>query len=144
VKGKFLICALAILGSFGSATAQIYPSRPITVVVPFAAGGPTDTLARTLADRMRVTLGQPVLIENVTGAGGSIGVGRVVRAAPDGYTIGIGNWSTHVINGAIYPLAYDLLSDLEPIALLPSSPQRGQQCDAGEGPWRTYHLAQDQ
>jgi tripartite-type tricarboxylate transporter receptor subunit TctC len=123
VKGKFLICALAILGSFGSATAQVYPSRPITVVVPFAAGGPTDTLARTLADRMRVTLGQPVLIENVTGAGGSIGVGRVVRAAPDGYTIGIGNWSTHVINGAIYPLAYGLLSDLEPIALLPSSPQ---------------------
>jgi tripartite-type tricarboxylate transporter receptor subunit TctC len=123
VRGKSLICTLAILGSFGSATAQIYPSRPITVVVPFAAGGPTDTLARTLAERMRMSLGQPIIVENVTGAGGSIGVGRVVRAAPDGYTIGIGNWSTHVVNGAIYPLAYDLLSDLEPVALLPSSAQ---------------------
>lgn len=123
MRGKYLICALAIFGCFDGACAQVYPSRPITVVVPFAAGGPTDTLARTLAEQMRASLGQPIIIENVTGAGGSIGVGRVVRAAPDGYTIGIGNWSTHVVNGAIYPLAYDLLSDLEPVALLPSSAQ---------------------
>jgi tripartite-type tricarboxylate transporter receptor subunit TctC len=105
------------------AWAQSYPTRPITMVVPFAAGGPTDSLARTLAERMRVSLGHAVIIENTTGAGGSVGVGRVVHAVPDGYTVGIGNWSTHVVNGAIYSLSYDLINDLEPVAMLPGSPQ---------------------
>ena len=103
--------------------AQTYPSRPVTMVVPFAAGGPTDTLARIIAERMRQSLGQTVVVENTTGAAGSIAVGRVVRSAPDGYTLGIGHWSTHVVNGAIYPLSYDLLKDLDPVALLPSNPQ---------------------
>src|SRR5262249_48969506 len=89
------------------ARAQAYPARPITMVVPFAAGGPTDTIARVIADGMRVPLGQPVIIENVTGAAGSLGVGRVARAAPDGYTISIGQWGSHVTNGAIYALQYD-------------------------------------
>jgi tripartite-type tricarboxylate transporter receptor subunit TctC len=90
--------------------------------VPFAAGGPVDTVARILSEPMRATLGQSIIVENVTGAAGSIGVGRVARAAPDGYTLSIGHWSTHVVNGAIYPLPYDLLRDLEPIVLLPSNP----------------------
>jgi tripartite-type tricarboxylate transporter receptor subunit TctC len=106
-----------------SALAQAYPSRPVTIIVPFAAGGPTDTLARILHERMSDSLGQPVIVENVPGAAGSIGVGRVARAAPDGYTIGIGQWDTHVLNGAIHPLTYDLLRDFEPISLLPSNPQ---------------------
>jgi tripartite-type tricarboxylate transporter receptor subunit TctC len=105
------------------ASAQAYPSRPVTIVVPFAAGGPTDTIARVIAQRMRQSLGQTVIIENVTGAAGSIGVGRVARAAPDGYTISIGHWSTHVVNGAIYQLAYDVLNDFEPISLVASNPQ---------------------
>jgi len=93
------------------------------MVVPFAAGGPVDTYARILSERMRASLGQPVLVENVAGAGGSTGVGRVARANPDGYTIVIGIWSTHVANGAVYNLSYDLLNDFEPIALHASSPQ---------------------
>src|SRR5258708_8087840 len=120
------IVGLACAGSFawaGVALAEIYPSRPITMVVPFAAGGPTDTLARTVAERMRQVLGQTIIVENTTGAAGSIAVGRVARAAPDGYTLSIGHWSTHVVNGAIYPLSYDLLKDLDPVALLPSNPQ---------------------
>ena len=91
-------------------------------MVPFSAGGPTDAMARILADRMRTSLGQTILIENVTGAGGSLGVGRVVRAAPDGYTVSIGHLGTHVANGAIYKLGYDLVTDLEPVVLLPSNP----------------------
>jgi tripartite-type tricarboxylate transporter receptor subunit TctC len=86
------------------ARAQGYPSRPITMVLPFAAGGPTDALARILAERMRVSLGQPVIIENVTGAAGTIGVGRVARATPDGFTISVGPWNSHVVTGAIYSL----------------------------------------
>src|ERR1043165_7748299 len=86
------------------AKAQAYPSRPITIVVPFPAGGSTDVIGRILAEKMRVSLGQTVIIENVGGAGGSIGVGRVARAAPDGYTLDIGQWDTHVANGAAYPL----------------------------------------
>jgi tripartite-type tricarboxylate transporter receptor subunit TctC len=104
------------------ASAQTYPERAIRLIVPFAAGGPTDVLARALGERIRAALGQPVLIENVTGAGGSIGVGRVVAAAPDGYTVSIGHFGTHVANGAIYPLKYDLLNDLDPVARLPSNP----------------------
>jgi tripartite-type tricarboxylate transporter receptor subunit TctC len=106
----------------GPANAQIYPARPVTVVVPFAAGGPTDVLARVLAERMRTSLGQPVLVENVIGAGGAIGLGRVARAAPDGYTVSIGNWGTHVGLGAIYRLDFDLLKDFAPVALLPANP----------------------
>jgi tripartite-type tricarboxylate transporter receptor subunit TctC len=106
----------------GIAAAQTYPSRPITIVVPFAAGGPTDILARLFGERLRAALGQPVLVENVTGAAGSIAVGRAAAAPPDGYTISIGNFSTHVANGAIYPLKFDLLRDLDAVALLPSNP----------------------
>ena len=112
----------ATLHGMGSATAQVYPSRPIVVVVPFTAGGPTDALMRVLGERMRAALDQPLLVENVTGAAGTIGVGRVARAAPNGYTLSVGHWSTHVINGAIYPLTFDLLKDLDPVALLTSYP----------------------
>ena len=114
-------CAL-LLAATTVASAQAYPSRPVTMVVPFAAGGPVDTVARILSEPMRASLGQSIIVDNVTGAAGSIGVGRVARAAPDGYTLSIGHWSTHVVNGAIYPLPYDLLRDLEPIVLLPSNP----------------------
>ncbi|MGJ4996058.1 tripartite tricarboxylate transporter substrate binding protein BugD [Bradyrhizobium sp. HKCCYLS3077] len=104
------------------ARADTYPSRAITVIVPFAAGGPSDAMMRILAEHMRRTLGQPILIENVTGAGGSIGVGRAVRARPDGYTVSFGHLGTHVANGAVYRLGYDLEADLEPVVLLPSNP----------------------
>ncbi len=98
------------------AAAQGYPSRPITLVVPFAAGGPVDVLARIMAERMKVSLGQPVIIENVAGAAGSLGVGRVARASPNGYTLSIGPGSaTHVANGAIYALPYDVVNDFEPV-----------------------------
>ncbi len=103
--------------------AQSYPSRPITLVVPFPPGGSTDVAARIMGERMRQALGQPVVIENVGGAGGSIGVGRVARAAPDGYTIDIGQWDTHVANGVVYPLTYDLQKDFEPVGLLSINPQ---------------------
>jgi tripartite-type tricarboxylate transporter receptor subunit TctC len=104
------------------ATAQAYPSRPITMVVPYAAGGPTDVVARVLADRMRVHLGQPLLVENIVGAGGTIALGRVARAAPDGYTIMIGNVGTHVYLGATYRLDYDLVTDFSPIAQVVTNP----------------------
>jgi tripartite-type tricarboxylate transporter receptor subunit TctC len=112
----------ATLHVTGSATAQGYPSRPIVVVVPFSAGGPTDALMRVLGERMRASLDQPLLVENVTGAAGTIGVAKVARATPNGYTLSVGHWSTHVINGAIYPLTFDLLKDLEPVARLTSYP----------------------
>ena len=105
------------------ATAQAYPTRPITMVVPYSAGGPTDTIARIMAERMRTSLGQTIIVENTTGAAGTIGVGRVARAAPDGYTIGIGHWGTHVVNGAIYALPYDVLNDFEPVSLIATNPQ---------------------
>jgi tripartite-type tricarboxylate transporter receptor subunit TctC len=108
--------------SFGAAAAQDYPSRPITMIVPFAAGGPVDTVARILSEPLRASLGQPVIVEDVTGAGGSVGVGRVAHAGGDGYTLSVGHWSTHVVNGAIYALPYDLVNDLTPIAQLPSNP----------------------
>jgi len=117
------IAAGFIHGSTAAADAQAYPTRPVTIVVPFAAGGPTDTIARIVGQAMGVKLGQTVLIENVTGAAGSIGVGRVARAAPDGYTIGIGHWSTHVVNAAVYPLQYDVLKDFAPISLIANNPQ---------------------
>ena len=119
---KMVLEVLAVLAFASTALAQNYPSRPITIIVPFAAGGPSDAMARILAERMKITLGETILVENVTGAGGSIGVGRAVRSPPDGYTISFGHLGTHVANGAIYKLGYDLVTDLEPVALLPSNP----------------------
>jgi tripartite-type tricarboxylate transporter receptor subunit TctC len=118
-----LAVALALLAlAAAPALAQNFPSRPITIVVPYGPGGPADTLARIMADRMRAPLGQPVIVENVAGAAGTMGVSRVVRAAPDGYTLSYGNWGTHVLNGVIQKVSYDVLADLEPIALLPDNP----------------------
>ncbi|QOZ34262.1 tripartite tricarboxylate transporter substrate binding protein BugD [Bradyrhizobium sp. CCBAU 53421] len=117
-----IVTVLAMLALTGIAPAETWPAHPITIVVPFAAGGPSDAMARILAERMKQSLGEVVLIENVTGAGGSIGVGRAVRAAPDGYTVSFGHLGTHVANGAIYKLGYDLVDDLEPVVLLPSNP----------------------
>ncbi len=114
--------SLVILAGVAGAEAQTYPSRPITLVVPFPPGGSTDAAARIMAERMRVPLGQSVVIENIGGAGGSIGVGRVARAAPDGYTFDIGQWDTHV-GSIIYKLDYDLEKDFEPIALISNNPQ---------------------
>jgi tripartite-type tricarboxylate transporter receptor subunit TctC len=115
--------ALALPAVSGGAQAQGYPNRPITLVVPYPPGGPTDTIARLLAERMRAPLGQPVVIENVSGGGGTIAVTRVARAAGDGYTLSIGHWGSHVVNGAVYTLPFDLLTDLVPIALIAEGPQ---------------------
>jgi len=106
-----------------AASAQNFPARPVAIVVPFSAGGPTDTIARIMAERMAKSLGQTVVVENVTGAGGNIGVGRVVRAAPDGYMVSIGHIGPHVINGAMYQLDYDLLRDLVPVGMFVTNPQ---------------------
>ena len=120
---KLSICvAFATLAFAGAASAQGYPSRPITMIVPYGAGGPVDVLARVLAEPMRQALGQPIVIENVTGANGTIGVGKAVRAAPDGYTVSIGNWPSHITNGAIYNLSYDIQRDFEPVARLSFNP----------------------
>jgi len=102
--------------------AQDYPSRPITMIVPFAAGGPTDTLGRLLGERMRQSLGQVIIIENVTGAGSTLGVGRAAQASPDGYTLALGNWTSFVGSGALYRTTYDLLADFEPVSLLTFAP----------------------
>jgi len=123
---KLVVVVLAAAASFAStapAAAESYPSRTITMVVPFSAGGPTDTIARIMAERMGKALGRTVVVDNVTGAAGSIGVGKVARAAPDGYTLSIGHWSTHVVNGAVYELPYDLLKDFEPVAMVATNPQ---------------------
>jgi tripartite-type tricarboxylate transporter receptor subunit TctC len=122
MRRKVLAALVALLAFGGNARANNFPSHPITVIVPFAAGGPSDAMARILAERMKVTLGETILVENVTGAGGSIGVGRAVRSTPDGYTISFGHLGTHVANGAIYKLGFDLVTDLEPVVLLPSNP----------------------
>src|SRR5215467_3889302 len=106
-----------------NAAAEVFPARPVTMVVPFPAAGPADVLARILSERMRASLGQSVIVENLGGAAGSIAVGRVARAAPDGYTVVLGNLGTHVFNGAIYALGYDLVNDFEAVALLPSNNQ---------------------
>src|SRR5216110_903161 len=120
----FAAAALAALAALvtSQALAQAFPSRPVTLVVPFPPGGSTDTAARIVGEAMRVPLGQPVVIENVGGAGGSIAVGRVARAAPDGYTIDIGQWDTHV-GSIIYQISYDLQKDFQPIGLLSLNPQ---------------------
>jgi tripartite-type tricarboxylate transporter receptor subunit TctC len=115
-------CFLTLALAAGQAFAQGFPSRPVTLVSPFPPGGSTDTAARIIAERMRAPLGQSVVVENVGGAGGTIGLGRVARAAPDGYTIDIGQWDTHVGN-IIYPLTYDLQKDFEPIGLMSINPQ---------------------
>lgn len=124
-KRPFLSVIMAIscsLNAAGPATCETYPSRSITMVLPFAAGGPTDTLSRIIAARMQVSLGQPIIIENVSGAAGTISLGRVARAAPDGYTISVGPMNSHVLTGAIYNLSFDLLNDFEPVALLANNP----------------------
>ncbi len=118
----FFGALIAVLTSVTAASAQSYPSHPITMMVGFPPGGPTDTLARILADAMKSSLGQTIVIEDVTGASGTIAAGRVVHAAPDGYTIGIGNWSSHVGSPALYALDYDIIKDLQPISLLTASP----------------------
>jgi tripartite-type tricarboxylate transporter receptor subunit TctC len=123
MRASFLgALAYASLSWSSASPAQPYPTRPVTLIVPYGAGGPLDTLTRIVTERMRVSLGQPIVIDNVTGASGVIGVGRAVRADPDGYTVSVGNWPTHVVNGATFTLQYDLRHDLEPVALLSSNP----------------------
>jgi tripartite-type tricarboxylate transporter receptor subunit TctC len=114
--------ALALCAGIAGVQAQTFPNRTITLIVPFPPGGSTDVIARIMAERMRPVLGQSVVIENVGGAGGSIAVGRLARAAPDGYTIDIGQWDTHV-GSIIYPLTYDLQKDFAPIGLVSVNPQ---------------------
>jgi tripartite-type tricarboxylate transporter receptor subunit TctC len=122
MKLTSLLAALAVACGSSAAQAQGYPSRPITMIVPFPAGGPTDTLGRIVSEGMRPSLGQTIVIENVTGAGSTIGVGRAAQAAPDGYTLSLGNWTSHVGSGALYPIQYDLVRDFEPISLLTFAP----------------------
>jgi tripartite-type tricarboxylate transporter receptor subunit TctC len=114
--------ACAHLAGVIAAPAQDYPSHPITMIVPFAAGGPTDTLGRILSERMRASLGETIVIENVTGAGSTIGVGRAAQATPDGYTLALGNWTSFVGSGALYRTSYDLRKDFEPVSLLTFAP----------------------
>src|SRR4249919_1325104 len=122
MRKLIIAIALTALAGIAGVQAQTYPSRQITIVVPFPPGGSTDVAGRIMAEKMRPLLGQPVIIENVGGAGGSIAVGRVARAAPDGYTIDIGQWDTHV-GSIIYKLDYDLQKDFEPIGLISNNPQ---------------------
>ena len=122
MQRRTLLVALALLAGITGAQAQNFPARPVTLIVPFPPGGSTDTAARIIGERMRAPLGQSVVIENVGGAGGTIAVGRLARAAPDGYTIDIGQWDTHV-GSIIYPLTYDLQKDFEPIGLMSINPQ---------------------
>lgn len=120
---KRLIAATGILlGCMTASFAQQFPNRPVTIVVPFAAGGPIDTTTRIVAEKMRDILGQPFVIENVGGAAGSLAAARVAKAAPDGYTLITGIWGTHVANGAIYQLSYDVKDDFAPIGLISSNP----------------------
>jgi tripartite-type tricarboxylate transporter receptor subunit TctC len=126
ISKRILLSSIVVvccsLNPAGPATSEMYPSHSITMVLPFSAGGPTDTLARIIAARMQVSLGQSIIIENVTGAAGTLGVGRVARAAPDGYTISVGPMNSHVLTGAIYNVPFDLLRDFEPVALLANNP----------------------
>jgi tripartite-type tricarboxylate transporter receptor subunit TctC len=117
-----LLALVVALGPIGAAVAQTFPTRPVTLIVPYGAGGPTDAVARIIAERMREPLGQNAVVENVTGANGSVGVNRAVRAAPDGYTVLLGNWPTNVVNGAIMTLTYDVLKDLDPVTLVSANP----------------------
>jgi tripartite-type tricarboxylate transporter receptor subunit TctC len=117
-----MIAVAAISGLTESGSAQSFPSRPITMIVPFSAGGPTDTIARVIGERMGQSLGQSVIIENVTGAGGTIAAARVAHASPDGYTLDIATWSTHVVTPVIYQLSYDVFRDFDPVAWLTQTP----------------------
>jgi tripartite-type tricarboxylate transporter receptor subunit TctC len=121
--GIALLNFLLTVAAVCSANAQSYPARSVTLIVPYPAGGPSDTLARVIAERMKTALGQTVIVENVTGAGGSIGTGRVARAAPDGYTLALGHVQTHVINAATQNLQYDVVKDFEPVSLIADTPQ---------------------
>jgi tripartite-type tricarboxylate transporter receptor subunit TctC len=123
-SARTLIAAVtcATLAGIAGANAQTYPAKPVTIVIPLAAGGAVDTMVRTMLDSLRASLGQPILVENVGGAGGTTGTARVARAAPDGYTISVGTWGTHVLNSFIYSPPYDLATDFETVALLPSVP----------------------
>src|SRR5262249_20896567 len=113
---------VASMGLVDNAPAQVYPSRPLTLIVPYPAGGSTDMVGRIVAERMRSTLGQSIILENVSGASGHIGLGRRARAPHDGYTFGMGTWPTHVLSGAVMSLPYDVLNDFEPIGILASEP----------------------
>src|SRR3954469_3046677 len=119
---RLLFAVLAIVGGTVAATAQTYPTRPVTAIVPASAGGPTDTIARIVMARAQQLLGQSIIIENVGGASGTIGTGRVVRAEPDGYTIGFGGPNHYVVNASVYSLNYDTVKDFEPISLLSNGP----------------------
>lgn len=121
-RRNFLRLVASVAVTTRMAWAQSYPSRTITIVVPFPAGGPTDTLGRVLADRMKKALGQSVIVENVTGAAGTIGAAHVAHAAPDGYTVILGHWQTHVVNGATFRLPFDVVRDFEPISLIADCP----------------------
>jgi len=126
ITRRMLLSVIAAAGgglcAVRPALPQSYPMRPITMIVPFPAGGALDTVARVLSDRMRTSLGQPVVIENVTGGAGNVGVARLARAAPDGYTLDIGGWVTHVLNGAIFPLKFDVRTDFAPVCLIATQP----------------------
>ena len=119
---SFAVALAVTLGCIAGAHGQTFPTRPVTIIVPFPAGGPNDTLARILAERMRTSLGQSVIVENVTGAGASIGVVRAAQAAPDGHTLSIGNWTSHVGGGAMYPAAHDAILDMLPVSLVSATP----------------------
>src|SRR3984957_6247254 len=124
MRALVFAAALAIgTGNLGTVTAQVYPSRPVTMINPFPPGAPLDTIARVVGERMRVSLGQPMIVENVAGAAGTRGVARAARAPADGYTVSVGNFSSHVLASAIYAVQYDVLKDFEPVALLASNPQ---------------------
>jgi tripartite-type tricarboxylate transporter receptor subunit TctC len=116
------VVSIVAAATLSSASAQTWPAHPITIVAPTTAGGPPDTIARILSEPMKSSLGQPVIVENVTGAGGSLGVQRVVRSAPDGYTVSIGHLNSHVFTGAVYNLSFDLLTDLAPVTMLTAAP----------------------
>src|SRR5689334_10375719 len=122
MRTQLAVISIVIAATVSTASAQTWPTRPITIVAPTTAGGPPDTIARILSEPMKSSLGQPVIVENVTGAGGSLGVQRVVRSAPDGYTVSIGHLNSHVFTGAVYNLSFDLLKDLAPVTMLTSAP----------------------
>ncbi len=123
MKMRCFVVSIAWLVGVASAPAQTFPSKPVTIVVPLAAGGAVDRMVRVLIEPMKISLGQPILVENIGGAGGTIGITRVARAAPDGHTLSIGTWGTHVLNSFVYTPPYDLQKDFEPVALLPNVPQ---------------------